>query len=265
MTLLTYAINGVPIETYGLQLTDLSGLFAAPSVTYQPGTPVQVVGRPGIRLSAYGATAKPRIIKVAWESTGSAANGRAQFAALHGALQGALEIESADAPGHVCYGQFEGAGTDSLTSLSAAYSNYVGLKTLGQIVCADPTYYDRAPLLASAAANTPVALPIGTAGGRYEYRILGSAPTPTLTLYDRTLTMIDQMRFSDSLGSGDALVIKPDARPPVIAVQTAGVQTAAWSDLNAADTFIHPDPLDGPIAEVSSGTLLVMAWRGYLA
>lgn len=261
MPLTTVAINGVPIEDYGIGPIALEEWLAPPRPKYGEVSPV---GRMGSIATVRGLTWEPRRLRLGVQTTNATATtlaaGRLAVDAWHKALQGLLEVETIDAPGRVCYGVFEGGAVDTfgIKLLSPL------LQSVGEIVCRDPRYFDRSPVSVSAAAATRVAIPVGSAPGVVKIIVYGAATNPTVTLRDRNGATIAQMRFTVTLGATESLVIDPRATWPVTKM-TAGVASDAFSTLNILDTLLTVDPLDEPTVETSTGTIQAVTWRGYLS
>jgi hypothetical protein len=187
--------------------------------------------------------------------------GRETLGAWHYALQGLLEIETVDAPGKVCYGLFEGAADDTfgIKLLSGQ------VESIGQIVCRDPLWYDRSPIVTSGGAGVRVPVPFGTATGRNRFMLLPTSTAPVVTVRSRTGEVVGQMRFdqdSFALTSADVLQVDYD-QPMPIQKLTAGVGTDAFDALNPNDGEIVL--MEGDTMEVDEGGLVLTSWRGWLS
>ena len=261
MTLATIGINGVPVESYGLVAIDWQEWASAPTVKY--GT-TQLIGRMGPTPTVAGIayTPKPLILAVQTADVDLATD-RTQLGAWTLALQGQLEIESADMPGRVCYGLFEQGRTTQfggvpLTLLSAQ------LQMVGAITCYSPFWYDRSPSTFGGAAAARILLPVGTAPTTLRVWLCGPYTNPTLTLRDRTGTAIATMRFTDTAADNTIYLDLVCDLPRHIDRYVSGVCAArnnGYALMDPADTFFTVDPLDGCTLETDSGSLAGIGWR----
>lgn len=258
MTLTTVAVNGVPLESYGLQPIELEGWLAPPMPKYATSA---LVGRVGSVPSTRGMTWEPRVLSLGVRAVaGSIAASRSALNDWYRVTRGLLEVEVIDGTGKVCYGLFEGA-TQNTPGVKLLHPD---LEVIGQIVCHDPVWYDRSPTMASGAATERVALPVGSIDGRWRLLVVGAATNPTLTLRDRTGTAISSMRFTTTLAADDALLVASDLGTGGIVRYTAGGASDAFATLNVDDFLLSIDPLDDPTVETSVGSLIVTSWRGYM-
>lgn len=264
MSLTTIAVNGVPVEDYGVEPIRYERWLAPPARRYSA---VSLVGRVGAAPSTRGSSYEPRALVLGVRPTTATATslmaGRDALGAWYAACQGLLEIESIDRPGRVCYGLFEGA-EDSPFGLTLVSPQ---VDAVGRITCYDPLWYDRQPTVVGVAEDTRLTVPVGTAPGRYRFAIVGAATAPTVTLRTRAGAVIETMRFdqdSFALASTDVLTVDWLASSPVQKV-SSGVASDVFDALNPDDSFLEIDPDDGPTLEVDDGSLILTAWRGWLA
>ncbi len=263
MTLVTIAVNGVPIEDYGLEVFDLDEWFT-PAQVRHGGT--NLVGRVGEIASSRGARYESRSIQIGYRTTGSTFPATlAQADAWHLASRGLLEIEFVDKPGRVVYGLYETAA-GSLPGLTFIEPRY---DIVGTIVCRNPLFYDRLPrIVGPAIASERLAVPTGTASGLWRAVVTGAATQPTLTARTRsgasygTLRMTRTASGTLSLLSTDYLTFEEGSS---ITKSTSGVITDAYDYLHLDDTFFGFDPADGPTLETNQGTLLMHTTRAYLS
>jgi hypothetical protein len=262
VTLLTVGIDGEPIETYSVEPTNLAGYLRPPRRRYASTT---MVGRIGSRPSTRGSTYDPAILDLGVRTTGSASTslevGRELLNTFQSRMRGLLEIEVADKPGRVRYGLYEpgDAGTFGITLVSPQ------LEAAGQIICHDPVWYTRVPVIIGAAANTKITVPVGTETGRLKFMLVGAVTEPVVTVEDRTGTTIATMRFDRddfALLSTEVLVVDWEQALPVTKV-TAGVATGAFDALNLDDTMIAIDPDDGATIRATC-PIIVTTWKGDL-
>lgn len=258
MTLATVAINGRPLESYGLVAIALDEWLAPPQYRY--GT-AELVGRLGTVPLWRGGSWTPRTLSLGVQTTASTlTTSRDALGQWYAALQGLLEVTVIDGSERSCYGVFEGAtgSVHGIKLLSPA------LQSVGRIVCHDPLYYDRSPQYSTASAGGRAVVPCGTAPGRVRFAVAGAASNPTFLVRDRAGTPLAQMRFELELDSTQWLVIDRSSSTLPVAVYTAGVAAPAFDALHPDDTFLTFDPTEGPTLEVSSGSLWVQSWRGWL-
>jgi len=263
MTLQTIAVNGVPIESYGLTPLNYEEWLSAPSVKY--GT-IAPIGRMGVTPTIAGISYTPKPLVLGAMTAGvDLPTDRASVGNWLLALQGRLEIESVDMPGRVITGQFEQGQTVpfGITLLSPQ------LQIKGTITCHDPFWVDRSPGTFGGPSGSRYVVPVGTAPSILRYWLCGPYTTPTVTLRDRTGVAIATMRFSDTAADNTIVldvVFKRLDNAQRIDRYVSGVRSAVnngYGYLNPADGFFTIDPLDAPTIEVDSGSLACIGWRGW--
>lgn len=257
MALTTIAVNGVPIEDYLLWPIDLERWLQPPTLTYGS---VELLGQVGSVATVRGRSYRSRDLTIAVMTRGAnMVASRDLLRAWYKDTQGLVEIESIDAPGKVCYGVFENA-TDGVDGVKLLSPN---LTSIGTLVCRDPLWYARAPITISAAAATRVAVPGGSASGRYRFLVIGACTNPTVTLRSRTGEILAVMRFTATLGATEAIEVDPQATR-IVTRWTAGVGIDAFDTLNVVDLPFRIDPLDEPTIETDVGSLMLTTWIGDL-
>ncbi len=258
----TWAINGVPVERYGLYVSSVSGALDLPARTYQIARPVERDG--GVVMSQASSTGE-RMIKFVWYlQPVSFLDRRNKLAALQQALRGRLEITTVEDPTKVCYGYF----TVQPVTPAGRWLVQPEMLLAPTIVCYDPLWYDVTPQTAALpAVNTPVLMPVGTAlTRRVTIQIHGAVSSPvTVTMLSLNGTTLATMTLALALTSGEYAEIQCDPDGPSILKYSGGTSTDSISALGATETFFRFDPTDQPMLKIDKGTALVIVTRAYEA
>lgn len=264
MSLLTLAVNGKPVEDYGLNLIDIQGHLSMVPVQYST---VPLQGAMGANLSAQGIAYGPRpwVVGVAVKQPTTLTAARTALGAWYLATQGMVEWETIDAPGKVFYGVMTSSVGDVDGAVASIKLSNPALVSVGAVTGPDPFWYDRSPIAIGGATNQRVVVPSGTAPSVVRLWVAGAYTTPTLTVRNRGGDPLCQMRFTDTTASS-AYYLDLNMSLKQYDRYNAGVRSAldnAWPYLNVADDGLVSDPLDGATVEVNNSSFEGLVWRAY--
>lgn len=254
-------LNDLALEDdLGLQLlSPLDGWLDAPERSYDSAA---LTGRAGGApvLGAVGFTAKQLTFAVQ-KDAGSMTGSRDGLGALYQTLDGPVEVVTIDAPNRMLYAYFQKA-KGSVFSLPLVTSDDQAAVTL---IAPNPLWCDRTPVSTVLPAGVLVPIPGGTAPANYTVWI-GPGVNPIFTLYDSRGLMTAQMRFDGNggltLAANEFLRLETREGLKIKRV-TAGVESAAYNYLNAADTFFPLDPNDSGYVSLTNASGMLGTWRGY--
>lgn len=261
MPLTTVALNGKPIEDYGLVAGGWRGWLEPPRLRFPT---FQVPGRAASVRSDLDAYYEPREMDLGVLQTSlSVAAQRTDLSAWYRDLQGELEISAVDNPNKVIYACLEGGQAEVF---GLTFTN-PKTQAVAKLVATDPFWYDATPLQVGASVGERLTVPNGDAPGRWVLILWspsGSAVNPVVTLRHKSGQVLTTMTYTVTLAEAvDSLRIDGDQMKTWLCDD--GVWSNASALLGANDTYPVLDPDDGVTLEVSSGAMLLIHQRGWHA
>ena len=246
----TIALNGVPVENYGLTPGALAGWISGPKFTH---TTAQILGRAGqVVTSTYAASAPRTVTFTGYLSPTSLSDRRAKLDAILRALSGRVEITTVDDPLRCVYGYLTDmtvrtVGPALLAGQPIAYVDV-------ELTCYDPLWYDVAPrTLALPVVGTAYVIPLAATSvvRRSTLTIYGSVTNPAVTVRSASGVVLAQFRLTGTLTSSESVVVENDPDIATITKWSSGTATDVWSWLNASDWLLSLDPADAATIEIS--------------
>lgn len=259
----TFAINGVPVENYGLRVTNASGFLDLPARTYSAVQPVQRDGQVAVSQAGYTA---PRMMKLQFYVQPSSLNDRrVKLNALRAALRGLLAVTTVEDATKAVYGLLSTGATAAANRwfLAPEVTEEIG------IICHDPLWYDTSPqTLSMPATNTDYVIPMGSALLRRMRLVINGSwsGTITATMKNNGGATVQTMSSTWSAAGGESLEIECDPAKPHLRSYSSGVSTDRVSTLGTMETFFVAEPMDAPTLRVDKGTgATLYVYRAYEA
>jgi hypothetical protein len=252
-------VNDYDLRRLGAELELVDGLRAAPSQRWV-STPVTgrmgellLSGRPNV--NARRVALRGRVVadtQAALETAIDALKSRL--------LQGAIEVRPASNLTRVLLCRLVAFAEQPFAPQMA--TPVTGITA--ELEALSPAWYDRDPVVVSAATAIRVACPVGNLPVAPVVRIMGGT-NPVLTLRTAAGDSVGSMTFTVTLAATDYLEVDMDAK--TVTKYASGVATNGLSLLTAGD-FLTLSPEDGdeltsasPTLEVSAGALMVACAR----
>jgi hypothetical protein len=172
---------------------------------------------------------------------------------------GQVELSTKDAPDKVCYGLLETMDVQSRLQYYYETSVHADLR----LICHDPMWYDRDPVLTYVPTGTRVEVTIGTGSlRRIKVSVLGAATNPILILRDQTGTEVQRMTLTGSPSSSQWVEVDCDRYS--ITRQTDGLDAFQNGWLAATETFFELRTPYRYTIECAQANLVVAHYRSYL-
>jgi hypothetical protein len=256
MTLLTIALDDIPAEDLGLKPVALDQWHSVPEQIYNT---VDLPLYPGPRVTNIASRFAPRVfpLKFLLQPANFAARDAA-LTALVTRFAGQVQISTRDNPNKVLFAYLR------QMPVSAPYNAFVDPEGVAdmQLVAFDPLWYDKYPVVGTAAAAAFVDLATGTAAvRRLTVQIIGSATNPVIILYDQTGTEVQRMTFTIALGANDFLSVDMDRG--TITKSLNGVISDAFDTWATQEAFFQLRPPLAYSLTCSSAALVTYHYRSY--
>lgn len=244
-------LNDIPIETYGVVVTALTGWINLPQ-TEIPA--IDAVGYPGPLPVGMSPRLAPRQMAVTCyvNAASSQAEKRSQLAALALAAQGLVEVSVDDDPSRVSYAVLTDGEGNGISEQVLAHAKAL---LILRFTAHDPYYYQRTPTLLALRANTRETIPLGSAPVRGVVGInAGGSGIPGMVLRHRSGEILAQLDFDGvTLDTGDSLEISHREGWADQYDASGSAWTSVMAYLGAGQDFCVFDPMDAPTLELLNG------------
>jgi hypothetical protein len=256
MTFQTIAIDDIPAEDLNLAPVALDQWHSVPQQIYNT---VDIPLYPGQRVTGIGSHFAPRRfpLKFLFQPASFAARDAA-LTSLVSRFAGQVQITTRDNPNKVLFAYLE------QMPVTAPYNAFVEPFAVAdiQLVAFDPLWYDKYPVVGSAAAGASIALAMGSAAvRRLLVHIIGAVTNPVIILYDQTGTEIQRMTFTIVLGANDYLSVDMDRGTIVKSVN--GVLSDAFATWATQEAFLQLRPPYSYTLTCSGAALFTYHHRSY--
>src|SRR5574343_186933 len=256
----TLALDGTPIENYGLVVTDLRNWLGAPKRDLKM---VQLAQRDGQKVLSSISPVGMRTIGLGFRlQPTSLQDRRDKLNALLKVLRGRIAITTVEDSTKVCYGYLSEGSVGLFGSRPLTLPHVKGDFSL---VCPDPYWYDvTAQTTTLSTPGTPVTLTMGNSSAvtrRISIQVNGTFTSPvTLILKDSGGNELARMTLSLAKTSPAYVTIDCDAFTVIDSASVDQINT-----LDVTHDFFKFDPSTAYSMQVDKGTAGITYYRAYAA